>query len=125
MSEQIAATPEQAVNYLNDLLERDPAGINTLMNMRIPAVQGIIDHPHNITGRHGGGISLNMQGIINGLFGPPEGRDIIASLVIPYDENGKMIPVPLDESSPTPARFEYQRFYLMPVSEIPGEGGVT
>ena len=65
-------TPQDAVDYLNDLVKRDPDAIRFLMIHKVQCNQALADHPScQVDGysRQDGQCCVGMLGVINGLFG--------------------------------------------------------
>lgn len=80
---------DAAITLLNDLLERDPEALHTLMETRVPCNDALADHPTVQVGtREDGTAEVGILGILNGMFGvDSRGRGAIASL---YND-GKLI----------------------------------
>ncbi len=66
-------TPQQTVDYLNELLAIDPAAITSLVELRVTIDKKIEDHPTAVPaeGPHGS-YMLGLLGVINGMVGPAE-----------------------------------------------------
>ena len=72
-------TLDEAIEYLNELIETDRVSIAALIANRVPCNQQLADHPTvQVYAQHGGYL-VGMLGILNGLFGiHDDGRGPIA-----------------------------------------------
>ena len=64
-----AVTPEDAVAYLNQLLELDRPAVAALVSNRVPCNEALADHPTCQVGVQHGGYHVGFLGLLNGLFG--------------------------------------------------------
>ena len=63
-------TPQEVVDFLNELLELDPMGINALFNFRTFCNNAIADHATVQVGLVSDNIwTVGFVGILNGIFG--------------------------------------------------------
>ncbi len=58
-----------AINILNEALDRDPAAITELVNMRVPCNKQLSDHPTIHTTVIEGVFRLGVLGLLNGALG--------------------------------------------------------
>jgi len=62
-------TLDEAVEYLNELIETDRPAMGALIANRVPCNQKMAEHPTvQVMAQHGG-YHVGLIGIINGLFG--------------------------------------------------------
>lgn len=88
-----SVTVDDAINYLNDLLQIAPAEIQTLVALRIPAPQSLVEHEtvqvQSPTVALDGPPVVGLLGILNGLFGTDlDGAGPIAAV---YDEDWNIV----------------------------------
>lgn len=57
------------IDLMNDLHQRDPSAIDTLMRFRVMANDALGDHPTVQVAAESNGCSLSILGILNGLCG--------------------------------------------------------
>ena len=60
---------DDAIAYLNELIELDRPAIAALIANRVPCNQVLADHPTAQCGARHGGFTIGMLGVLNGLFG--------------------------------------------------------
>ena len=63
-------TPEQIVDFLNDIFETDPRAIHALICTRVPVNDALRDHPGlpvAVASDKGDWASLGLLGILNGI----------------------------------------------------------
>jgi len=60
------------VNFLNELLEIDPAAVSALIAARVPCNQFLADHPTVQIGEERGEFRVGLLGLLNGLCGTRE-----------------------------------------------------
>ncbi|HYF75017.1 MAG TPA: hypothetical protein VD757_00405 [Candidatus Nitrosocosmicus sp.] len=83
-------TPQDAVDLLNNALERDSQAVKALTETRVPvsdSPDGLIadDCPIQVSQEN----TVGLLGIINGLFGTDE--DGYGCIAAAYDENGNLV----------------------------------
>lgn len=66
----------QAVDVLNDLLERDPKAITELINMRTDCKESLAGHPTVQVHKFGDVHRIGVLGILNGALGGGPSGDI-------------------------------------------------
>ena len=59
----------RAITVLNDALERDPAAITGLVNMRVECNDALSAHPTIQVGLYGGVHKVGVLGLLNGALG--------------------------------------------------------
>ena len=69
---EISVTIDDAIAYLNELIELDRPAMAALIANRVPCNKALADHPTAQVGQRHGGFSIGMLGILNGLFGVDE-----------------------------------------------------
>lgn len=92
-----SVTPQEVVDFLNELIEVDRIAIAALVDNRVPCNQSMADHPTvPVYARHEGYL-IGMLGILNGMFGTDDdGWGIISSV---SDGDGLLRFEALDRSS--------------------------
>lgn len=80
-------TPQDAVDLLNGLLERDPQAVNSLVNARVKCNEELAKHPTVQVGIIRGTYIVGLIGVLNGLFGI---RDDGFGEICCYLEEGKV-----------------------------------
>lgn len=86
-----AATPEQAVETLNDLFKRDPGALRRLARARVGCNKALATHPTCQVQQVDDPVLLEvgMLGVLNAIFGcGADGRGYIAAN---YDDNGEFV----------------------------------
>lgn len=66
-------TLDEAIDYLNELIELDVNAIAALIANSVPCNKLMADHPTVQCSEQHGGFNVGMLGILNGLFGVSEG----------------------------------------------------
>lgn len=66
----------KAIEVLNDALERDPAAITELVNLRAECNESLAGHPTIQVQRFGDTHRIGILGLINGAFGDSPTGDI-------------------------------------------------
>lgn len=69
---EISVTVDDAVAYLNELIELDRPAMAALIANRVPCNRALANHPTVQVGQRHGGFSVGMLGVLNGLFGVDE-----------------------------------------------------
>jgi len=67
-----SVTPDDAIRYLNELIEIDRPAMAALIANRVPCNQAMADHPTVQVRAQHGGFTVGMVGILNGMFGIDE-----------------------------------------------------
>ena len=64
-------TPKQAVEFLNEMVELDHSAMMGLINARVPAGKGLVDHLTVQVGMRNpdNQATLGLLGLLNGMFG--------------------------------------------------------
>jgi hypothetical protein len=80
-------TYQQTIAFLNELIALDAQAITALVESRVPCNKSLADHPSvQVSSTTGGGYSVGLLGILNGLFGTREdGWGFISAV---FDDNG-------------------------------------
>ena len=58
-----------AINVLNDSLERDPVAITKLVNLRVDCNSQLVNHPTIQTSAYHGVAKVGVLGLVNGIIG--------------------------------------------------------
>lgn len=66
---------DDAIDYLNELLDRDRPAIAAMVANRVPCNRGLADHPTVQVMQQHGGYHVGLLGVINGMFGVFNGTD--------------------------------------------------
>ena len=69
MSKPDTVSVDDAIAYLNELIELDRSTIAALIANRIPCNRALADHQTAQCGERYGGFTIGMIGVLNGLFG--------------------------------------------------------
>lgn len=77
-------TLEQIVDYLNDLVKRDPVTINNLFVKQFPCNESLVNHPTIQVRSYMNDYYVSILEIINGMFGLSE--SYFGPIVALYDE---------------------------------------
>lgn len=65
----MADSVTKAVDVLNEALNRDPAAVTELVNMRVPCNKALSDHPTIHTTVMDGTFRVGVLGLLNGALG--------------------------------------------------------
>lgn len=60
---------DEAIEYLNSLIESDPVAIRALLMNRVPCSGDLAEHPTCQVRAIDRGLYVGMMGVLNGLFG--------------------------------------------------------
>lgn len=78
---------EDAIQFLNELLELDRPAIAALIANHVPCNKDLAEHPTvQVRAQHDGYL-IGMLGILNGLFGTDE--NLFGPIVAVFDDNGR------------------------------------
>ena len=82
-----SVTPQEVVDFLNELLKVDRLAINAIFNIRVHCNKEMAEHPTVQVGRNEEVCQVGIVGILNGLFGTYESGYGCISV---YIENGEI-----------------------------------
>lgn len=85
---QTQVTLNEAISYLNELIELDRITIQSLSRKAAKCNEALAEHPAVQVGTHKGGTYVGLLGVLNGLFGVDE--DGWGSIVFVY-EDGRLV----------------------------------
>lgn len=82
-------TLDDAITYLNSLIEADQEAIQAIIDHRVPCNATLADHPTAQVLAEGSGHVLGALGVLNGLFGVDDvGWGALAAC---YDDDEKLV----------------------------------
>jgi len=82
-----SVTPQEVVDFLNELLKVDRLAINAIFNSRVYCNKEMAKHPSVQVGRYEEVCQVGIVGILNGLFGT---YDNDYGCISVYIENGEI-----------------------------------
>ena len=81
-------TIDDAVVYLNSILEADPLAVRSLLCLRVPCNVTLADHPSaQVDAAWNEGFTVGLLGVINGLFGVNEFEWGVIACILDAEKN--------------------------------------
>ena len=86
---EVMSLPQQMCDYLNDLLQTDPAAIRKLLNQYVPCKDDFLVHPYAVVGGEDGEPpTLGPLGLINGFLRYHEVGWTYGPIVVHVEDDG-------------------------------------